>query len=401
MMKRLFILLFVLFITIDVSAAKAKTCVKNDYKSGEYMSLGEYDSEISAIYSGATDGETYSSILCKKTLVLSTPGDAKNVPENNYHIYSGLGFSYGPIVIKEIYSCTGTIKYAKITCDYDDPEKKDDSSRNAMKNELKAYIEWTNTKFDQYMRNLASTANTTVKIDMTESGMSNDVKEKMKQNENTIVKNSRIVSSEFTQKESHRLNESRIDGKKKSEVFLWQKVVEIKREYYPVQKQIILNGNREGEVLSINTTCPTGYTCRALEGNKVYTDFSMGTGVHTIKVSAKLDSLTINSTCGYVIYNDGAQGWYELLNYRQVDPSKPFPNGVNEMWQNNTNLFGKEFNNPPLIVFNLAATLIPRIREYNKSVGVYKKVKPSNSNYTSDYFEKYGGNYTNIGILKG
>lgn len=406
MMRRMIILLVLCFSVVNVNAAtETKKCiVKSNIKlDSNYKMIQAYANDASI---GTPKNRTsYSSIECQRYLDLETPGDPKNIASNPEYIHSGMGFSYGPITVQEVYSCVGTIKYAKIACEYNKSE--DSAIKKALKKELEAYINWTNTKMDSYIQSIANSTSTSVvpivKIDMTETGMSDDVKNRMKVNEDTTFETNgytkEVIKNFCTKEKPCLVSKSKIykditgSEDKRAEVQIWQRKYTVERKYYPIGKQIILDGEREGEVLSINTSCPTGYKCRALTGNKVYTDFLMSAGVHSFKVTAAKDDKTVESSCGYVIYNNGVSGWYDFLNYRQVDPANPFPNGVNEMWMNKLGLFGKEFKNKPLTVFWLDATLISSVRSYNKNVGSYKSVKSPNSSYSSDFLYQYRNAY--------
>ena len=391
MMKKMVLAVILILFAVNVDAAE--TCVKTNYtQDSDFTDLSAYTALRNKIYEDAkvTKLGPYSTIKCKKTVELSTPGsptDSNGKAAEGYYIYSGLGFSYQPMTVKITYNCYGKIEHLKLKCDWIKATK--DAERKALEDELNLYINWTNTEFE---KNIAGSA-ATVSIDMQESFLSAAVNAKLRENSGTEIYSN--TTGTFTNvqddvaftvkatKDSNSINKS---GK------LWQKSVTITQQFRPVLKKIVTTGTRYGDVLASSTACPGGATCQDLD-NKLYTDFSMGTGIHPIKVVATYGGLRVNSSCGYVLYNNGAQGWHDLLNYRQVDPSNPFPRGAKGVWVGQTSLFGREFTSSPLETFTLSAGLIPEIRDYNKSVGVYKTKLASDSRYPSEYMQRYNKYY--------
>lgn len=406
-MKKNIILLILLIASFTNVNAATKKCVASNYeKVYDYTSWNKYKIARDAIYNNAnlTKHDTYSDIKCKQVLQLETPGIPNDMSSNNFKFLSGTGFNYEDITVKVIYDCYGIIQYEKLVCAWQNA--KTDAEKQAIVAEYRLYRNWTSTEFE---KSIPSDESVAVTIDMRENTSSSDskIKEmnaKLNQNSTTTRQSNTLGELEVikSQNKTDKLEKILCSDKKKcinsSEkkegVTLWQKKIIRTQVFKPADKQIILSGSytnsTEGVTYGrgdIMTSCPSGATCKTLD-NKLYTDFSMKTGIHPLKVTAKFGSSKVTSDCGYIIYNKGGEGWRDLLNYRQVDPSAPFPNGAKGVWKNKTGLFGNEYK-ALITTFDLGSSKISEIRNYNKNAGAYK-IKPSGSaKYPSEFMKKY------------
>jgi len=346
-----------------------------------------YQTALKNLYNdwgGTTDPKTFSIIKCSKHMAIKSTGAIKD------SVLAGVGFDYEvTVIIKNV--CRALFEYNLFNKEY----KNNSNARKPMDAELKElYPKWT-TK-EGYEENYFVSANDIEVI-------FDDVDNQKYQNINSGF----VLDQSKTKKyvNTHKTETGKAQG---TTVTLWSKTFTTEYTFIPSAKKTIINTERYGEVILDSTPCPVNENYCTNSDNKIYTDFSAGYGNYKFKVTVnyKPNDWTIESNCGYNIYNKGGSSSLDRINFRQISLTNPFPTGnIGSNWKDYKSkklITGEEYNKSPVYIINLNRESISAIRAYNNNLkkdyldyasSSYQKIDTNNYSSNNKFKSSFIDNY--------